>query len=166
LGEVELAAMLCAFLAGSNVETRQYFDANDLSRYVRVDCETPTHVIEIGLDGSSSARDSVHQAVFYGLLTGKTPMVILIDQDGYEGRYEYEIRRVATHLGIEYGVCDRDFIVRWASTAPFRDIGVVDAVCRLPNSGRLHRRVGRKNRRKACEQSVNMLFLAAKARYI
>ncbi|WP_167853442.1 hypothetical protein [Roseovarius aestuariivivens] len=39
-------------------------------------------MIEIGLDGKSSARDSLHQALFAEHLTGKTPVVILIDRDG------------------------------------------------------------------------------------
>ncbi len=120
MGEVELAALLCAFLAGSDGETRQYFDVNGLSRHVRVDCETDSHVIEIGLDGKSSARDSLHQALFYEHLTGKIPVVILIDRDGLEGRFEYELRQTAGMVGVTYLRCAEDFIVRWAATGPMR----------------------------------------------
>lgn len=120
-GEVELAALLCAFLAGSEQETRQYFDVNGMSRHVRVDCETETHVIEIGLDGKASSRDSVHQALFFAHLTGKTPAVILIDRDGFEGRFEYEMRHVAPAAGVTYARCHEDFIMRWARTRAMRE---------------------------------------------
>ncbi|MEY8840911.1 hypothetical protein AB9K41_17945 [Cribrihabitans sp. XS_ASV171] len=120
MGEVELAALLCAFLAGSDAETRQYFDVNGLSRYVRVDCETESHVIEIGLDGKPSARDSVHQALFAATLTGKIPAVILIDRDGHEGRFEYEMRQVAPAAGVIYASCSQGAIERWAATAAMR----------------------------------------------
>ncbi|MFC3615214.1 hypothetical protein ACFORG_15735 [Lutimaribacter marinistellae] len=120
MGEVELAALLCAFLAGSDAETRQYFDVNGISRYVRVDCETESHVIEIGLDGKSSSRDSVHQALFAASLTGKSPAVILIDRDGHEGRFEYEMRKVAPAAGVIYVTCSQAAIERWSATAPSR----------------------------------------------
>ena len=119
-GEVELAALLCAFLAGSEQETRQYFDVNGMSRHVRVDCETEAHVIEIGLDGKRSSRDSVHQALFFAHLTGKTPAVILIDRDGFEGRFEYEMRHVTRAAGVTYARCHEDFIMRWARTRAMR----------------------------------------------
>ncbi len=122
MGEVELAAMLCAFLGGAEAETHQFFDVNGLSRYIRVDCETPTHVIEIGLDGKSSARDSLHQALFSALLTGKSPAVVMIDRDGVEGRYEYELRQTSAMAGVGYISCAQDFIVRWRMTGPFRDV--------------------------------------------
>jgi len=122
MGEVELAMMLCAFLAGSEGETRQYFDVNGLSRHVRVDCETDSHVIEIGLDGKSSSRDSLHQALFFAHLTGKEPMVIMIDRDGFEGRFEYEMRQTTGMTGVQYVRCAQDFIVRWRMTYPFRNV--------------------------------------------
>ena len=121
MGEVELAALLCAFLSGSVAETPQYFDVNGLRRHVRVDCETETHVIEVGLDGKPSSRDSLHQALFFAHLTGKTPAVLLIDRDGFEGRYEYEMRQVTGATGVLYLRCSADLINRWATTAPMRD---------------------------------------------
>lgn len=123
MGEVELAALLCAFLAGSETETRHYFDDYDQKRYVRIDCETDTHVIEVGLDQKASSRDSVHQALFAAFLTGKKPMVVLIDRDGFEGRFEYEMRQVTRAAGVAYARCSEDFIQRWAATAPFRAAG-------------------------------------------
>lgn len=120
MGEVQLAALLCAFLAGSEQETRHYFDVHGQKRHVRVDCETERHVFEIGLDGTESSRDSVHQALFFAHLTGKVPAVILIDRDGYEGRFEYEMRKVTAAAGVAYARCTKDVILRWASSAPMR----------------------------------------------
>ncbi|MFN3209092.1 MAG: hypothetical protein ACE369_08840 [Roseovarius sp.] len=114
MGEVELAGLLCAFLSGSAAEQRHYFDVAGMKRYVRVDCETKGHVIELGLDGSASGRDSVHQALFAQHLTGKAPVVILIDRDGHEGRFEFEMRHVTQAAGVLYLRCSEDAIHRWA----------------------------------------------------
>lgn len=120
MSEVALAALLCGFLSGGATEVSQVFDNLGGPRRVRVDCETASHVMEVGLDGRSSARDSIHQAVFAAELTGKTPIVLLIDTDGVEGRYEQETRIVAARLGIAYANCTEDFIVAWAATSPGR----------------------------------------------
>ncbi|MEQ9259716.1 MAG: hypothetical protein RIG84_11520 [Roseovarius sp.] len=137
MGEVQLAALLCAFLAGSEKEERHYFDVYDTKRYVRVDCETPEHVIEVGLDGTSSARDSVHQALFFAHLTGKRPVVVMIDQDGYEGRFEYEIRHVAAMAGVAYARCSKSAILRWVESSPMRVQGRSAGVNDLPATGAL-----------------------------
>lgn len=114
MGEVAIAAALCGLLAGSAAEERHYFDVYGEKRYVRVDCETDTHVIEIGLDQKPSARDSVHQALFAAhLAKGKIPAVILIDRDGFEGRFEYEMRMVTGMLGLAYASCSADWITGW-----------------------------------------------------
>lgn len=91
-----------------------------MKRYVRVDCETEDHVIELGLDGSASARDSLHQALFAQHLTGKKPVVILIDRDGYEGRFEFEMRHVSKAAGVLYLRCSEGAIQRWAATSGLR----------------------------------------------
>ena len=122
MGEVQIAALLCSLLGGAETEERHGFSNLDRTRAVRVDCETPSHVIEIGLDQKSSSRDSVHQAVFAAGLAGKTPMVVLIDRDGVEGRYEQEMRAVTETLKIEYAVCRQAFIVRWVNTAAWRNM--------------------------------------------
>jgi hypothetical protein len=108
-------------LAGSSAEERHYFDVYDTKRHVRVDCETATHVIEIGLDGKDSARDSVHQALFAAhLATGKIPAVILIDRDGYEGRFEYEMRQVTGMLGLAYANCAAAWLEGWTARGGMR----------------------------------------------
>ncbi|SLN49710.1 hypothetical protein ROJ8625_02444 [Roseivivax jejudonensis] len=120
MSEVDIALLLCGLLAGGEVETRRHFEAVGEARHVRVDCETDRHVIEIGLDKASS-RDSLHQAIFAAELTGKTPLVILIDRDGVEGRYEYETRRVAARVGVGYARCAGHVVERWRATQPWRD---------------------------------------------
>ncbi len=151
MGEVFLTALLCGFLGHGVPEVSHKFTNQSYTRRIRVDCETPTHVIEVGLDGKSSSRDSLHQAVFAGLQSGKIPMVLMIDTDGTEGRYEQEMREVTDALGVAYATCDAAFIHRWAATAPFRarlgqtdlpsfeirvtycDLGPVGAPTLLPN---------------------------------
>lgn len=114
MGEVAIAAALCGLLAGSQAEERHYFDVYGEKRHVRVDCETDTHVIEIGLDAKSSSRDSVHQALFAARLAqGKIPAVIMIDRDGFEGRFEYEMRQVTGMIGLAYASCSADWISAW-----------------------------------------------------
>ncbi|MBV0914066.1 hypothetical protein [Anianabacter salinae] len=132
MGEVGIAALLCGLLSGGATEMRQSFPNLGENRIIRIDCETPTHVIEIGLDNKAGSRDSVHQAVFSALLAGKTPMVVIIDTDGREDRYQYEIRRVADHLGIAYGTCSKDFVVAWAATSAFRDVPLDKSLNDLP----------------------------------
>ncbi|WP_397544317.1 hypothetical protein [Roseovarius salis] len=135
MGEVELAGMLCAFLAGSEAEARHYFDVHETRRHVRVDCTTDSHVIEIGLDGKSSSRDSVHQALFFSHLTGKTPVVVLIDRDGHVGRFEHEMQHVTAAAGVLYLRCSEAAITRWATTAPMRDAHSDDRLDDLPQAG-------------------------------
>ncbi len=132
MNELATTALLCVLLSGGETEMRHYFPNLGETRHVRVDCETPTHVIEVGLDNTASARDSLHQALFAAHLTGKTPMVIVIDTDGIEDRYQYETRIVAEQAGVAYGTCSRDFIRRWMATAPFRAAGRDKSVDDLP----------------------------------
>ena len=126
MGEVYIAALLCGLIGGAQTEKPVSFDNQGLDRGIRIDCETPTHSIEIGLDQTASARDSIHQAVFASTQTGRRPMVIMIDRDGVEGRYEQEMRIVAEALGIEFQVCKQDFILRWASTSAWRKVEADD----------------------------------------
>ena len=135
MGELALAALLCAFLGGSQTETRQYFDTYEMKRHIRVDCETDHHVIEMGLDSTPSARDSVHQALFAAHLTGKQPAVVLIDRDGYVGRFEYEMRHVTQAAGVTYIRCAQDVILRWAATSGLRGTPRDPRADDIPQSG-------------------------------
>jgi len=117
--EAVYISLLCGLLGGAEPETRHHFDVYgyDRPRRIYVDCETPTHVIEIGLDDSRSARDSLHQAGYAAVLTGKTPMVILIDRDGDLGRYEQEMRDTSALFGVPFARCSAGFLESWSATA-------------------------------------------------
>lgn len=110
-----VVSLICAMLGGADKQVHHKFDNRGVSRDMYVDCETPSHVIEFGYDKRTS-QDSVHQAVFAAIQTGKIPMVVLIDTDGEEGRWEQEMRLVTDRLGIEYHSCHLNFIVRWRGT--------------------------------------------------
>jgi hypothetical protein len=47
-------------------------------------------------------------------------MVILIDTDGIESQYEYQVETVTRAHGVAYRVIDAHFLTRWEMTAPFR----------------------------------------------
>lgn len=108
--ESHFIAIMCGLVFGGEPEvTHGYSVGYDIHR-IRVDCETDTHVIEAGRDTRSSL-DSVQQALFAAHLTGKAPMVVLIDTDGREGAFEFRVRTVAETLGVEYRVFTQDALV-------------------------------------------------------
>ena len=117
--EADAILILCAMLNGEP-EVRHHYaiDAGDF--YVRVDCETETHVIELGLDKRSSL-DSVQQAEFFAWLSDKEPMVIIINTDGVEGATEFQIRRTAERLGISYQSISANYLRRWQMTSYLRE---------------------------------------------
>jgi len=117
--EADAILILCAMLGGEP-EYRVPYTLDAVSTHVRVDCVTETHAIEMGLDTTRGAYDSVHQATFNALLLDCAPMVSLIDTDGIESQYEYQIETVSRHHGIDYAVWDVDRLIRWRMTAPFR----------------------------------------------
>ena len=119
--ELHLAGILCSLILGGEPEVRHDYVAAGQDRYVRIDCETDSHVIEAGLDDKRGSFDSVHQAVFAAELTGKTPMVVLFDTNGVEEGAEYQIKTVSRRLGVAFRVYDVDYLIRWQMTAPFRD---------------------------------------------
>ena len=91
-------------LIGGKIEVRHNYttDAGETG-YVIVDCETATEVIEGGLDKRSSL-DSIQQALFFGYLTGKKPVVVIYDTDGIEGKIEYRLRIVTKLTGIAFTI--------------------------------------------------------------
>lgn len=119
-GEIELAAILCSLVLGGEAGTRHGYDAAGQDHYIVVDCETDTHVIEVGLDSRRGSFDSVHQALFAAHLTGKAPMVAIIDTNGREEAQEYQVETVARSLGVAYGSWTEDALVRMQMTWPFR----------------------------------------------
>ncbi|MBJ3762662.1 hypothetical protein ILP92_07895 [Maribius pontilimi] len=119
--ETELAAILCSLILGGEAEvSHPYSVGYDLHR-IRVDCETDTQVVEVGKDKRSSL-DSVQQALFASELTGKTPMVVMIDTDGREGPFELRVRTVAQSLGVPYRTYTQDYLIRWKMTSWLREM--------------------------------------------
>lgn len=120
MAELALTAILCTLMLNGTTEVPHAYSVGyDLHR-IRVDCETDTQVIEVGLDKRGSV-DSVHQAVFAAVLTGKSPMVMMIDTDGREDQYEFQVRTVAKSLGVTYRVMDRDYLIRRQMTEYLRN---------------------------------------------
>ena len=117
--ETELAAILCSLILGGEVEVTHDYTVGYGTNRVRVDCETAEAVYEVGLDKRSSL-DSVQQALFAGSLTGKRPVVVLIDTDAREGPYELRVRTVADLAGVDYETWDADFLIRWRMTSWLR----------------------------------------------
>ena len=118
--ELDLAAILCGLILGGEVEVRHDYTAAGRSHYVRVDCETDSHVIEVGFDAKRSTRDSLHQALFAAELTGKLPMIVVIDTNGVEEYIEFQVETVAQTAGVSYLTVTEDYLIRWQMTWPFR----------------------------------------------
>lgn len=117
--EADAILALCSMLGGQP-EVRHTYVIDHGEHHVRVDCETETHVIEVGMDKRSSL-DSVQQAEFFAWVSGKLPMVIIVDEDGIEGPIEYQIERAAIRFGIEHRTYNADFLLRWLMTSYFRE---------------------------------------------
>ncbi|MGR3342459.1 MAG: hypothetical protein ACU0DI_04405 [Paracoccaceae bacterium] len=92
--------LLCALLGGEQ-EVRHYYGTAQSQHFIQVDCESEEYVMEFGLDKRSSF-DSIHQAIFASIITGKKPKIIIIDTDLQESKEEYQIRVAAKELNIEY----------------------------------------------------------------
>ncbi|SMH32539.1 hypothetical protein [Maritimibacter sp. HL-12] len=111
--ESHFIAIMCGLVFGGEPEVTRAFSAGYDIHRIRIDCVSETHVIEAGRDTRSSL-DSIQQALFAGQLTGKAPMVVLIDTDGREGAIEFRVRTVAEMLGVEYRVFTQEALVRMA----------------------------------------------------
>lgn len=96
MNEVFLNGLMCAALWGEPEVLHTYEHGR-----VYADCETPSIVIEAGLDKRSSL-DSIQQALFLSYLTGKTPAVIIYDTDDKIGPYEYRIMKAANLANVLY----------------------------------------------------------------
>ena len=118
--ESYFVAILCSLLLSGEDEVRHGYSVGYDVNFIRVDCENDTHVLEVGLDKRSSL-DSVQQALFAAHVTGKIPMVVMIDTDGREDRFEYRIRTAAKMAGVKYQVYDKDFLIRWQMTDYLRN---------------------------------------------
>ena len=98
--ESEYNDRFCAEINGER-ETRLYYTYSGGRSYVLVDCETATHVWEGGLDKRSSL-DSIQQALFFSVISGKRPAVVIYDTDGFFGRYEHRIETACKKAGVKF----------------------------------------------------------------
>ncbi|MCB4456060.1 hypothetical protein [Leisingera sp. McT4-56] len=94
MNEAYFIALLCSALFGGQPERVHDFTYPGGAASIRTDCENENRVIEFGLDKRSSL-DSLQQALFAAEITGKEPVVVLIDTDGKMGRFEWRIARAA-----------------------------------------------------------------------
>ena len=46
----------------------------------------------------------IKRALFFSVLTGKRPAVVIYDTDGQEGQFEYRIRTACQKSGVRYEV--------------------------------------------------------------
>lgn len=96
MSEDEYNKIFCASVGGVT-EIRHRYPKG----YVKVDCETSDSVYEGGLDKRSSL-DSLQQAVFFSVLTGKEPVVVIYDTDGKLGKFEYRIKKACAKVGVRF----------------------------------------------------------------
>ena len=82
-------------------EVKKYYTIDGKRKFVIVDIETDKQVIECGLDKRSSL-DSIQQALFFSVLTGKAPVVVIYNTDGKIGAYEYRIKEACKKAGIKF----------------------------------------------------------------
>ena len=100
LSEDELNDKFCAEVGGKREVLHTYKTIRNESGYIFVDCETEDYVYEGGIDKRSSL-DSIQQAVFSSVLTGKKAGVVIYDINSSD-KYEYRIGRAANQLGIKF----------------------------------------------------------------
>ncbi|MFW8594361.1 hypothetical protein [Cribrihabitans neustonicus] len=99
MNEAYFIAVLCSALFGGQPETAHSFTYPGGKVSIRMDCVTGNRVIEFGLDKRSNL-DSLQQALFAAEVTGKAPVIALIDTDGKMGRFEWRIARAANAAGV------------------------------------------------------------------
>ncbi|WP_224815336.1 hypothetical protein [Hasllibacter sp. MH4015] len=99
-----LAAAICTAMFGGTDEVRTDIRLVDDAGYIRADCITDTHYIEVGFDNTASARDSIVQAVSGAVLRGLEPMVIVIDRDGVEDTHQWELEVTAARADVAFRV--------------------------------------------------------------
>jgi hypothetical protein len=76
----------------------------------RVDCQTATYSFEV--DFGRHAFESVGQALYYALMTGKRPGIVLIRETRKDDRYIGRVKRLAARYGIYLFVIDTAFRIR------------------------------------------------------
>ena len=97
--ESSLNAAFAKYLNGETEVRLNYTTRDNVDGYVLVDIVTSNYVIEGGLDKRSSL-DSLQQAIFASVLTGKKPAIALYDTDKQIGKYEHRIIEASRTVGV------------------------------------------------------------------
>ena len=64
----------------------------------RVDCVTDTYAIEF--ERGKNWKDGIGQSLYYAMITGKQPMIYLID----DGQYTEVLKNTIKHYNLDIGV--------------------------------------------------------------
>ncbi|ADV47053.1 hypothetical protein [Nitratifractor salsuginis] len=81
-----------------------------LSDGTRVDCQTSTYSFEV--DFGHKAFESVGQALYYAMMTGKRPGIVLIQETRADNRYIGRIKKLARRYGIYLFIINRELQIR------------------------------------------------------
>jgi len=80
------------------------------SDFTRVDCLTKTHVVEF--DFANKWHESIGQALHYGMMTGKKPMVVLILDDPITQMvYFKRIKKIAKKYKFDVEYVTNDILI-------------------------------------------------------
>lgn len=91
----------CDLIRGET-EVRHTYTVAGQTHHIRVDCETQDIVVEAGMDNTRASLDSLHQATFAAIITGKAPVVLIHDTDGKRGQWEHQIYQACKRLDVSY----------------------------------------------------------------
>lgn len=72
----------------------------------RVDCLTFTHAVEV--DFAPKWAEAIGQALYYSIVTGKSPGILLIMEDRDDGRFLNRLMAVTDTVGITVWVTTQD----------------------------------------------------------
>ncbi|MEO0787423.1 MAG: hypothetical protein AAFY36_02105 [Bacteroidota bacterium] len=84
----------------------------------RVDLVTNTYAIEV--ERASKWKNSIGQALWYGLQTNKAPAIILIKEGDADNKYTIQLRSALEHAGLQ------DLIPVWVYPDNFPDLPIDD----------------------------------------
>ena len=74
----------------------------------RVDCLTKTHAVEF--DFANKWAEGIGQALHYGIMTGKKPMVVLILENKQQKVYFNRVKKVGDKYGIDVEYVTNDIL--------------------------------------------------------
>lgn len=100
LSEEDCNDAFCASVGG-RTETRRNCRPGQVSGHVKADCETDNQVYEGGLEKRSSL-DSVPQALFFSVLSGKEPVAVICNTAGESGKIEDRINLACGAAGVKF----------------------------------------------------------------